>query len=101
MAAGPRTGIALEALTFEARRFEPTDAFKAQANWNDPTIYAGADSDLEGFWARHAEGFVWSRKWDRVLEWDAPYAKWFAGGRLNISESLGYPSRCSRSCSAW
>ena len=87
MAVGPRTGIALEALTFEARRFEPTDAFKAQANWNDPTIYAGADSDLEGFWARHAEGFVWSRKWDRVLEWDAPYAKWFAGGRLNISES--------------
>jgi acetyl-CoA synthetase len=87
MAAGPRTDVALEALTFEERRFPPPEGFKAQANWTDPGIYAEAERDLEGFWARHAEAFSWSRKWDRVLEWEVPYAKWFVGGKLNISEN--------------
>jgi acetyl-CoA synthetase len=27
----------------------------------------------------------WSRKWDRVLDWDPPHAKWFVGGKLNVS----------------
>ena len=87
MAAKPQTDVALEALTFEERRFPPPAEFKAQAIWSDPAVYAEAERDLEGFWARHAETFTWSKKWDRVLEWEAPYAKWFAGGKLNISEN--------------
>src|SRR5687767_7879244 len=78
---------ALEALSFEERRFPPPPEFVAQANWKDRSVYAEAERDLEGFWAKHAESFLWSRKWTSVLEWDVPYAKWFSGGTLNISEN--------------
>ena len=81
------TGTGLEALTFDERRFPPSDAFRAQANWRDEAVYAEAERDLEGFWAKHAEEFAWSRKWDTVLEWRVPYAKWFVGGKLNVSEN--------------
>jgi acetyl-CoA synthetase len=81
------TGKALEALTFEERRFPPPAEFRARANWKDESVYAEAERDLEGFWARHAEGFTWSKKWDQVLDWQVPYAKWFVGGRTNISEN--------------
>src|SRR2546428_11801266 len=39
------------------------------------------------FWAREASELVWSDKWKKVLEWKAPFAKWFVGGKLNISEN--------------
>jgi acetyl-CoA synthetase len=81
------TSAALEALGFEQRRFPPSEEFKRAANVSDPAIYTEAERDLEGFWARQAEQFVWSRKWDQVLEWEAPYAKWFVGGKLNLSEN--------------
>ena len=41
--------------------------------------------DPEGFWSEQARGLDWYKTWDRVLEWDPPYARWFAGGRLNAS----------------
>ncbi|HEX4745123.1 MAG TPA: acetate--CoA ligase [Candidatus Limnocylindria bacterium] len=78
---------ALEALSFEERRFPPPAEFVAKANWKDPGVYAEAERDLEAFWAKHAESFQWSKKWTKVLEWDVPYAKWFSGGTLNISEN--------------
>ena len=37
--------------------------------------------DPEGFWADYAARFVWSRKWDRVLEWDGVHHKWFTGAK--------------------
>ncbi|MBM4434411.1 MAG: acetate--CoA ligase [Chloroflexi bacterium] len=80
-------GKALEALTFDERRFPPPAEFKAKANWKDESVYAEAERDLEGFWAGHAEGFTWSKKWERVLDWRVPCAKWFVGGRTNISEN--------------
>ena len=80
-------GSALEALTFEERRFPPPDRFTAQANWKDPGVYKEAERDLEAFWAAHAEQFTWYRKWDKVLDWQVPYAKWFVGGTTNISEN--------------
>src|SRR5207247_2648660 len=39
------------------------------------------------FWAREASELVWRAKWKKVLEWKAPFAKWFVGGKLNISEN--------------
>src|SRR6266576_2318471 len=39
------------------------------------------------FWAREASELLWRAKWKRVLEWKAPFAKWFVGGKLNISEN--------------
>ncbi len=81
------SGPALEALSFEERRFTPPAEFVANANWSDPAVYEEAERDLEGFWAGHAESFQWSKRWSKVLEWDVPYAKWFSGGKLNISEN--------------
>src|SRR5881628_1879327 len=39
------------------------------------------------FWAREARELVWRAKWKKVLEWKVPFAKWFVGGKLNISEN--------------
>ena len=68
----------------EDRRFPPSGAFVEQANVSDPRVYEEG-RDLEAFWSTQAEQFEWFRRWDRVLEWDCPWAKWFVGGKLNIT----------------
>src|SRR5262245_38722491 len=77
--------IELDDLLKEDRVFPPSDAFRARANIKDESIYAEAERDPEAFWARLAGELEWSRKWDRILEWDPPHAKWFIGGQLNAS----------------
>jgi len=69
----------------EKRLFKPSDEFKAQANVNDPKIYEEAAKDKEAYWAKQAERLHWFKKWDKVLEWNPPFAKWFIGGKLNAS----------------
>jgi acetyl-CoA synthetase len=44
-----------------------------------------AISNLEKFWEKEAEKLTWFRRWDNVLYWDEPYARWFVGGLLNAS----------------
>ena len=39
------------------------------------------------FWAREAGELTWQTKWTKVLEWTAPFAKWFSGGKLNMAEN--------------
>src|SRR5437867_5804924 len=39
------------------------------------------------FWAREARELVWRAPWKKVVEWKAPFAKWFGGGKLNLSEN--------------
>lgn len=46
-------------------------------------FYAWSLEEPEAFWAEQAQHLEWSRGWDKVLEWDPPYARWFAGGRIN------------------
>src|ERR687886_1765624 len=75
----------LSALLQEDRRYPPTEEFKAQANWNDPAIYQRAEADPEAFWAEQARAIDWFKPWNAVLEWDAPWAKWFVGAELNAS----------------
>lgn len=75
----------IEALLQEHRTFEPDKAFTEQANINDPAIYEKAAADPEAFWAGFAKELEWSKPWDKVLEWEAPDAKWFVGGKLNAS----------------
>ena len=48
-------------------------------------LYAEAAADPEAFWAKQAEELDWFKKWDKVLEWNEPFAKWFVGGKINIS----------------
>ncbi len=76
----------IDALLQEERIFPPPADFVANANMSDPDIYARAAADPEAFWAGLAEGLDWDKKWDTVLDWsDAPFAKWFIGGKLNVS----------------
>ena len=75
----------IDALLNEDRVFEPPHLFRQQANARDASIYDRADRDPEAFWAAFADELEWSRRWDTVLEWNPPHAKWFVGGRLNAS----------------
>ena len=47
--------------------------------------YAAADADREAFWAEQADRLHWNQTWDQVLDWQAPFAKWFVGGKLNVA----------------
>jgi acetyl-CoA synthetase len=75
----------IEALLAENRVFPPSPEFVAQANVNTPEIYSEAAADLEGFWAAEAAKLDWFEPWHTVLDWQLPYAKWFDGGKLNVS----------------
>jgi acetyl-CoA synthetase len=48
-------------------------------------IYKKSLDDIEEFWEEEARKLEWFRTWDRVLDWDVPFAKWFPGGMLNAS----------------
>ncbi len=74
---------ALDALLTEKRRFAPPPEFAAAAVVSDPEVYERAE-DFEAFWAGWAEELDWFRKWDTVLEWNPPHARWFDGGKLNV-----------------
>ncbi|MHB8674197.1 MAG: acetate--CoA ligase [Candidatus Limnocylindrales bacterium] len=75
----------IEALLTERREFPPPAEFAARANATRE-LYALAERDYEAFWAQMArERLTWSRDFERTLEWELPYAKWFLGGTLNAS----------------
>jgi acetyl-CoA synthetase len=83
----PDQQATIEALFEEGRRYPPPPAFVEQALVRSDRIYAEAE-DFERFWAGEAERLVWRRRWDQVLDWsNPPFAKWFVGGRLNVTES--------------
>jgi acetyl-CoA synthetase len=75
---------ALSNLGSENRTFAPTEAFASQANTKQE-IYERADKDYLAFWEEQASALYWHKKWDQVLDWQSPFAKWFIGGKLNAS----------------
>jgi acetyl-CoA synthetase len=75
---------ALSNLGSENRTFAPTEAFASQANAKQE-IYERADKDYLAFWEEQASALYWHKKWDQVLDWQSPFAKWFIGGKLNAS----------------
>jgi acetyl-CoA synthetase len=81
----------IESVLKENRVFEPPPSFKERAHIKSvedyEALYRRSVDDPEGFWAEQAEALVWSKRWERVLEWKAPFAKWFLGGTLNLSEN--------------
>ncbi|MDJ0769283.1 MAG: acetate--CoA ligase, partial [Ilumatobacter sp.] len=78
----------IQALATETRTFPPSDAFRAGALTADSALYDEARADDEAFWARQATELIrWTKPWDAVLEWQLPYAKWFIGGQLNVSDN--------------
>ena len=76
----------LDVLMETEETFPPPDDFAADANISDPGVYEKAASDPEAWWASWAEKLEWIEPWNEVLDWsDPPHAKWFAGGKLNVS----------------
>ncbi len=75
---------ALENLLHENRRFEPPRELAEQANVT-AAEYDAAAVDPVAYWAKQAERLDWGSRWDTVLDWELPFAKWFVGGTLNAA----------------
>src|SRR5260370_1172234 len=75
----------IDDLLREDRTFPPPPEFRRRARVSDAALYAEATKDPERLWETFAEELEWSRRWDTVLDWQPPHAKWFVGGRLNVS----------------
>lgn len=76
----------IEVYETEDRRFPPPAQFAAAALASDRSLYDEADSDYQAFWARQARELLsWDTDFDQTLDWQLPFAKWFIGGKLNIS----------------
>ena len=75
----------------ETRVFKPSRDFVKRARIGSfdayRRMYRESISRPEKFWAREASELVWQKRWKKVLEWKAPFAKWFLGGKLNLSEN--------------
>ena len=80
-------GGILDVLLTEERRFPPPKHFKGGAVVEDRRPYDQAADDRLAFWESWAEELDWFEKWHTVLEWDPPHAKWFVGGKLNVSHN--------------
>ncbi len=81
----PIENVTLAALLVEKRSFKPDKVFSKQAIVQEASVYKKANKDRQRFWAECAQNLHWSKKWKKVLEWKAPDAKWFLGGKLNAS----------------
>jgi acetyl-CoA synthetase len=77
---------AIEDYLIENRTFPPPEPFKRDTLVAGPFLYDEANEDYQGFWARQAaELLTWDEDWHTICEWDLPFAKWFVGGKLNVS----------------
>ncbi|MEZ5203417.1 MAG: acetate--CoA ligase [Acidimicrobiales bacterium] len=78
----------IEDYLLEDRTFPPPEGFKERSLVASNHLHEEADADFEGFWARQAADLVdWQEDWHTILDWDLPFAKWFVGGKLNVSEN--------------
>ena len=79
----------IKSLLKEKRVFKPDPAFARQANWNKKTVDTYrklGEKNPQRFWAQMAKEHVsWFTPWKKVLDWKPPFAKWFVGGKLNVS----------------
>src|ERR1700757_1485019 len=86
----------------EGRVFPPPKAFSAGAHVKSMAeyqkLYRESIKSPDKFWAKQAKNeLVWFKPWTKVLQWKAPFAKWFVGGKLNVSHNcldrhLGTPT---------
>jgi acetyl-CoA synthetase len=86
---GGVSSSSIDSVLKETRVFESPDHFPQQAHIKSleqyEQLYREAEQDPEKFWGQIASELHWFKKWDKVLEWEAPWAKWFVGGQINIS----------------
>jgi acetyl-CoA synthetase len=77
----------IEALLKEGRRFPPPKSFTRTANVKSVAFSREAGANSLRFWERQARALRWMKPWKKTLEWKLPYAKWFVGGKLNVSDN--------------
>ncbi|MDJ1169063.1 acetate--CoA ligase [Roseofilum sp. BLCC_M154] len=80
----------IESILKEKRQFHPSAEFAGNAHIKSLQEYQQlcekAKADPQAFWAELAEQELdWFEKWDQILDWQPPFAKWFVGGKINIS----------------
>ena len=79
----------LTTILHEKRTFLPGKNFSKLAHFHSlaeyKKLYRSSLRDPEKFWARAANELHWFKKWHTVLQWKYPFAKWFLGGKLNVS----------------
>ncbi len=89
MAEQTQTAVSFESVLNETRVFPPPAAFAAKAHIHNraeyDALYQRSIQDPEGFWAEAARELHWFTPWKQVLQWEAPWAKWFVGGTMNIA----------------
>lgn len=81
----------IESHLVEKRVFKPSKNFTKGARVKSldqyRRMYRESINRPEKFWAREAGDLVWQKRWKSVVKWKAPFAQWFAGGKLNVSEN--------------
>jgi acetyl-CoA synthetase len=81
----------IESHLVEKRVFKPSKDFSKKAHIGSfaeyKKLYDQSIKSPEKFWGKQAADLVWHKKWTKVLEWKLPFAKWFVGGKLNVSEN--------------
>jgi len=81
----------IESHLIERRVFKPAKEFATKARIKSlqqyRRMYRESIEHPDRFWASEARELVWRAPWKKVLDWKAPFAKWFVGGKLNISEN--------------
>ncbi len=79
----------IDSVLKENRLFEPSSDFSSVAHIKSleeyERLYKEAEDNPDAFWSRMASELHWFKKWDTVLEWNLPWAKWFVGGEINLS----------------
>ncbi len=81
-------GSPIDSVLREARRFPPSDEFRAGARLGSDELerlYAQAERDPDGFWADRARELHWFTPWQQVLDWQPPWARWFVGATTNLA----------------
>jgi acetyl-CoA synthetase len=85
----PHDSEAIEVLLEEGLAYKPASAFSNKAHIKSfkelQTLRKSALKNPEKFWAKAAKDLTWFKPWKKVLEWKQPFAKWFVGGKLNLS----------------
>jgi acetyl-CoA synthetase len=81
----PESKATIEDYLAEERLFPPSEETRQAALVNDSSLYDAAERDRLTFWEQQARALTWFEQWESVHEWDEPFAKWFVGGKLNVS----------------
>ncbi len=83
--------ITIESVLQEQRVFKPSSEFSNKSRINSLEAYQAmaneAKADPEAFWGDAARRELhWFKPFTKVLDWsNPPFARWFEGGRTNIS----------------